>query len=257
MSDHATSLRYEAAQIVEAIDRARGDGRYFLVTALCELPVEQREGALAQVLGMELRADERSAALAELARLRPTTYLGPLIESGLRSRSINVQQVAIGVLPGLVGDGLETGLAEQVEGWLRRRLANPRRAGTWAMWEIPSAALGLWPSYGPDRIVALLTDIEPRMQPDERDRWRSLKPTVNDSGAFKKGLTEWMRESSLEAAESDPRDPTAEVSVDRVMKRLGYHPANPESQVYDSLSDFAVSTYVFDVGSGGPLTDED
>jgi hypothetical protein len=47
----------------------------------------------------------------------------------------------------------------------------------------------------------------------------------------------------------DPRDPTADVYVDRVMKRLGYRPANPESQVYDSLAEFDVPTYVIDVGA--------
>jgi len=125
------------------------------------------------------------------------------------------------------------------------------------MWEIPSAALALWPSYGPDRVDALLTDIEPRMQPDERDRWRALKPAVNNSRAYKKGLTEWMRENNPPSAKPDPRDATAEADVDRVMKRLGYHPANPESRVYDSFADFAVPIYAFDVGSGGPLADED
>lgn len=251
-------LRYEPAQIVDAVDRARGDGRYFLVSALIDLPVWQREGALSQVLGKELRPDERQMALAELARLRPrpSQYLPQLIETGLRSRSINVQQMAVAVLPELVGEGLAPELGEQLERWLRRRLANPRRESTWAMWEIPGVALALLPSYGTDRVSALLNDIEPRMQPDERETWRPLKNAANDAQVFQQGLTEWLRENHVD---SDPelRDPTAEVSVDRVMKRLGYKPANPESLVYDSLADFDVPMYVIDATYDGPFLEED
>jgi hypothetical protein len=41
------------------------------------------------------------------------------------------------------------------------------------------------------------------------------------------------------------------VSVDRVMRRLGYPPANPRSAVYDDLADFDVPTHVIDVGGDG------
>lgn len=256
MSASRTNLRYEAAQIVEAIDRARGDGRYFLVVALLNLPTDQRENALVQVLEKQLRADERQLALAELARFRPTAYLAPLIETGLRSRSIGVQQMTLARLPDLVGEGMATALCAQVEGWLRRRLGSSRRGGTWAMWEIPSAALALLPSYGTDRIVALLTDLEPKMQPDERDMWMSLKQTVNDSGALEQGLTEWMGLTGQPTEEPDPRDPTADITVDRAMKRLGYSPANPESPVHNSLADFALPTFVFDVGGEGRSGEE-
>ena len=115
------------------------------------------------------------------------------------------------------------------------------------MWEIPSAALALLPSHGMHRIVALLTDIEPKMQPDERVTWLSLKQAVDDPGAFEQRLTKWRDPNRPRSAWLDPRDPTAEVSVDRVMKRLGYSPANRESPVYDSLADFDVPTFVFDV----------
>jgi GNAT superfamily N-acetyltransferase len=258
MSASRVRTRYEAAQIVEAVDRARGDGRYFLVSALLELPAEQHEDALGRVLEMDLRPDERQMVLARLARLRPTKYLPLLIQSGLRSRSINVQQMAVAVLPDLVGEGLPPDLGEQVEGWLRRRLANPRRGGTWAMWEIPSAALALLPSYGTDRIASLITAIESKMQPDERNTWLPLKQVVNDRRAFEQGLIEWRDRNGSRSAESDPRDATADVHVDRAMKRLGYRPANPDSQVYDSLADSDVPTFVFDVrGDHGPAGDAD
>ncbi|MDP3889661.1 hypothetical protein [Nocardioides sp.] len=201
MSASRVRTRYAAAQIVEAVDRARGDGRYFLVRALLDLPAEQNEDALEQVLGMELRPDERGMVLAHLARLRPTKYLAAMIASGLRSRSIGVQQMTICVLPELVGEGLSTDLGDQVEGWLRHRLAYPRRGSTWAMWEIPGAALALLPTYGTDRIVALLTDIEARMQPDELATWQSLKQSVDDHGAFEQGLTHWSDQNSSQSAE--------------------------------------------------------
>jgi hypothetical protein len=250
--------RYEAVQIAEAVGRARGDGRYFLISALLGLPVGHHEDALGQVLGKELSPDERRRVLTRLARLRPTKYLPPLIETGLPSRSINVQQMTVAVLPDLVGEGLSPELGAQVEGWLRRRLANPRRGGTWATWEIPSVALALLPSYGTERIVALVTDLEPKMQADERVAWLRLKQAVDDRGAFEQGLTEWRHQNSSRSAEADPRDPTAEISVERTMNRLGYSPANPESQVYDSLADFDVPVLVHDVrGAHGPVRKED
>lgn len=249
--------RYQAAQIAEAVGRARGDGRYFLVSALLELPVEQHEDALTQLLGMELSLDERRMVLARLARLRPAKYLAALIESGLRARSINVQQMTVAVLPDLVSEGLSPELGAQIEGWLRRRLANPRRGGTWAMWEIPSVALALLPSYGPDRIVALLTDMEPDMQPDERVMWLRLKQAVEGRGALEQGLTAWGDQNRTQWTESNRRDPTADVRVERVMKRLGYSPANPASYVYDSLADFDLPVFVFDARRGhGPARQE-
>ena len=247
MSENGQGLRYSPAQVVEAVDRARGDGRYFLVTALLHLPGEQREGALAHVLNKELRADERQMVLANLARLRPSEYLPQLIETGLRSRSINVQQMALAVLPDIVGEGLDPELGQQVERWLRRRLANPRRERTRAMWEVPGVALTLLPSYGPEGVAALLREVELRMQPDERDRWQSLQAAVTDARTFKQGLTEWLWENGSAGAEADVRDPTADIDVDRVMKRLGYQPANPARVVYDPCADFDVREMVIDV----------
>jgi hypothetical protein len=154
--------------------------------------------------------------------------------------------MAISVLPDLVDDGLPPELGQQIESWLRRRLANPRRGGTWATWEIPSAALALLPSHGTKRLVALLTESEPKMQPDERDTWLSLKQVADDRRAFEQGLVEWRARNGSRAMEPDRRDPTADVYVDRVMKRLGYQPANPDSRVYDSLADSDVPTFVFD-----------
>jgi len=242
-------LRYDPDRVVEAVGLARGDGRYFLVVALTEMPVDRREDVLSQVLDKELRPEERLIVLAELARLRPRAYVGRFIETGLRSRSINVQQMTVATLPTLVGDGLSTELGEQVEGCLRHRLANKRRENTWATWEIPAVAQALVPFYGIDRIVALVAAVEPRMQREERERWRSLEQTVGDPQAFSPGLDDWKCENIGEAPDPDPRDLTADVYVDRVMKRLGYRPANPESQVYDSLAEFDVPTYVIDVGA--------
>lgn len=247
MSTDGVGPRYDVTQIVEAVGRARGDGRCFLVRALTKLPVEQREDALSQVLSAEMRPDERQIVLGELTRLRPATYLASFIATGLRSRSINVQQTTLAALPALVEDRLPTELGDQIEGWLRRRLANPRRENTWATWEIPAVALALLPSHGTDRVVGLIAEIEPRMQPEERQRWRSLERLVGEPEAFWEGLVGWFDENVGPALDSDPRDPTADVAVDRAMKRLGYSPANPESQVFDPLAEFDVPMYVIDV----------
>src|SRR3989337_1704181 len=115
MSGDETGMRYTPAQLVEAVGHARGDGRYFLIGALLQVPSEERENALAQVRGKELRPGERLSVLGGLAELRPATYLGPFIETGLRSRSIDVQQTAIVWLPSLVGEGLDPALGQQVE----------------------------------------------------------------------------------------------------------------------------------------------
>jgi hypothetical protein len=236
MSETGEPLRYSPAQVLEAVDRARGNGRYFLVSALIGLPDGEREDALSQVLDRELRPDERQMVLAALARLRPSQYLEQLVETGLRSRSINVQQMTLAALPELVDSGLAQHLGEQVERWLRRRLANPRRESTWAMWEIPGVALSLLPSYGTNGVAALLNEIEPRMQPDERDRWHSLEAAATDASTFEQGLNEWLRVNGSAEAVAEVRDPTADIDVDRVMKRLGYKPANPASDVYDPLA---------------------
>ena len=139
---------------------------------------------------------------------------------------------------------MDPDLGRQVERWLRHRLANPRRVNTWATWEIPSAALALLPSYGVDRVAALLAAIEPRMLPEERQRWRSLQPAVGDYQAFTELLQDWEMENGGEADDPDPRDPTADVAVDRVMRRLDYRPGNPDSAVYDPLADVDPPTYV-------------
>jgi hypothetical protein len=246
MSGDGTGPRYSPAQLVEAVGRARGDGRYFLVGALLQVSAEERGDALAQVLNNELRPDERLSVLAGLARLRPATYLAPLIETGLRSRSINVQQTAIASLPSLVGDGLDADLGRRVERWLRHRMANPRRERTWATWEIPAAALALLPSYGMDRVVGLLAAIEPRMLPEERQKWRSLQQSVGDYPRFTQLLQDWEGENQGDADDPDPMDPTADVAVDRVMKRLGYPPINPDSAVHDPLADFDPPTHLIE-----------
>ena len=238
MAGDEAGRRYTLAQLVEAVGQARGDGRYFLVGALLQAPIEERGNALTQVLSRELRPDERLSVLGGLAQLRPAVYLGRFIETGLRSRSINVQQRAIAWLPSLVGDGLDADLGQQVERWLRHRLANARRENTWATWEIPSAALALLPSYGMNRVAGLLATIESRMLPEERQKWRSLQEAVGDQQAFTRLLRDWQSEKSGEGDDPDPKDPTADIAVDRVMKRLDYRPANPASAVYDPLADF-------------------
>jgi hypothetical protein len=247
MSGDEVGMRYTPAQLVEAVGQARGDGRYFLVGALVQAPVEERENALAQVLDNEMRPDERLSVLAELARLRPATYLAPFIETGLRSRSITVQQTAIVSLLSLVGDGLDADLGQEVERWLRHRLANPRRENTWATWEIPSAALALLPSYGMDRVAGLLAAIEPRMLPEEQQKWRAVQQAVGNHQRFTQLLRDWQSENTGVVDDPDPKDPTADVAVDRVMKRLGYRPANPDSPVYDPLADFDAQVCMIEV----------
>jgi hypothetical protein len=85
------------------------------------------------------------------------------------------------------------------------------------------------------------------MQPAELRTWRTLEQAVAGHLSLEQALTAWSRENGSGPAEPDPRDPTAEVSVDRVMRRLGYHPTNPESQVYDAFPDAHLEVSVFGV----------
>jgi hypothetical protein len=243
---HQAKPRYDAGQVVEAIGRARGDGRWFLVEALTQYPGPEREQALTQVLELEVRPDERNLTLRVLAKLRPETYLRQWIQDGLRSRSISVQQVVIADLPGQVGEGLDPGLCDEVESWLRRRLRNPRRANTWATWEVPGVALTLVPSYGMAKVRQLLEELAPRMQPEESQRLH--RALAADDEAFPEVLRDWHYENGVRDDEHDERDPTALVYVDRVMKRLGFSPTNPDSAPYDDLADAeGVAMYEIDI----------
>jgi len=200
--------RYDAAQLVDAVDHARGDGRYFVVCALIGFPGEtRREAALAQVVDKELRPDARQLVLAELARLNPATYLRMMIETGLRSRSIGVQQMAVGALPSLVEEGLAPDLGEPVEGWLRRRLKNPRRQSTWAGWETPGVALALLPTYGVETVLRLLDELDPRLQSGERSRLPTLRAAAHDEEGFQRILQQWFGEDTGGGAAPPPPDP--------------------------------------------------
>ena len=243
MWQRGDGTRYTAGQLVEAIGRARGEGRFFLVDALCYFPGREREDGLAHILDeADLRPDERHMVRATLAQLRPGRYLRPLIAEGFRSRSINVQQMTVAVLPSLIGDGLEADVADEVERWLRHRLKNPGRANTWAGWEVPGIALSLLPSRGPATVWGLLDELSPRLQPEERERWHRLRQTPDDAARVE-GLRSWHQEDgSLEDDRSD-LDPTALVYVDRTMKRLGFTPANPESETYDDDPDDEARKY--------------
>lgn len=204
---------------------------------LADFPGPEREAALTRALEGKLPPDEWYMTRASLAQLRPEKYLRPLIAEGLRSRSINVQQCVVADLPSLVGEGLEPDLADEIERWLRHRLKSPGRANTCAGWEVPGIALSLLPSLGPARVWSLLDEVSPRMQPEERERWHDLRETRGDDAARVEALRRWHQEDGPGYEDDSDRDPTALVYVDRVMKRLGFVPANPESEPYDDDPD--------------------
>lgn len=230
------STRYTADQIVEAVGQARGDGRHFLVDALTVFPGPEREGALTRILDAELRADDRNLARAALAELRPEKYLRPFVVEGLHSRSIGIQQIVVASLPYLVGDGLESDLADEVEAWLGKRLRNPRRVNTWATWEITGVALALIPSRDSAQVWQLLDELAPKMQPEEQQRWHLTRAAADDHARIER-LRRWHEENGCGYDDDREGDPTALVYVDRTMKRLGFTPANPESEPYDDLAD--------------------
>jgi hypothetical protein len=162
---------------------------------------------------------------------------------GLRSRSINVQQILVAELPSLLGDGQEADLADELERWLRKRLKSPGRPNTWAVWEVPGIALSLLPSRGPARVWKLLEELSPRMQPEERQRWRAVQEAGDDEACIER-LRDWYQENIGEEDDFDAGlDPTALVYVDRAMKRLGFRPANPGSATYDDLQDDDASLF--------------
>lgn len=240
MPDHEQSTRYSAAQLVEAVGRARGESRYFLVAALTNFPGPEREDALARILDAELRPDERHMTRSALARLRPDRYLRPLVVEGLRSRSINVQQLVVAELPSLLDDGRGGDMTDELERWLRKRLKSPGRTNSWAVWEVPGIALSILPSRGLARVWELLEELSPRMQPEERERWRAVQEAVDDAARIQ-SLRNWYQECIDEEGDLDvDRDPTALVYVDRVMKRLAFSPANPGSATYDEPHDDAL-----------------
>jgi hypothetical protein len=244
MPDEEQSTRYSAAQLVEAIGRARGESRSHLVAALTDFPGPEREDALVRILDAELRPDERHMTRSALARLRPDRYLRPLVEEGLRSRSINVQQLVVAELPSLLDDGRGVDLTDELERWLRKRLKSPGRANTWAVWEIPGIALSILPSRGLARVWELLEELSPRMQPEERERWRVVRE-AGDGAAGIESLRSWYGECIGEEGDVDlDRDPTALIYVDRAMKRLGFSPANPGSATYDEPQD---DTLLFEI----------
>lgn len=249
VSHNQAKPRYDDTQLVEAIGQARGDGRWHLVLALTRRPGLEREQALKRVLELEVRPDERSMILHALAEIRPAAYLRQWIEEGLRSRSINAQQSVIAELPRHAGEGLDPGLCEEVAGWLRRRLRNPRRGNAYATWEVPGVALVLVPSYGIAGVRQLLEELKPRMQPHESPWWHRALAAADD--AFVGVLRDWHYENVVgDDDEPDERDPTALVYVDRVMKRLGFTPTNPDSTPYDDLADHkGAVTYEIDISS--------
>jgi len=240
MPDREESTRYSAAQLVEAIGRARGESRSHLVAALTNFPGPEREDALARILEAELRPDERHMTRSALARLRPDNYLRPLVVEGLRSRSINVQQLVVAELPSLLEDARGVDLTDELERWLRQRLKSPGRTNTWAVWEIPGIALSLLPSLGPARVWELLEELSPRMQPEERERWGVCQEADDDAVRIE-SLRNWHQQYIGEEGDVDQdRDPTALVYVDRAMKRLAFSPANPTRSTYDDPHDDAL-----------------
>lgn len=65
--------RYAAGQLVEATGRARGEGRFFLMDALCYFPGLEREDGLAHILDeADLRPYERHMVLATQVQCRHT-----------------------------------------------------------------------------------------------------------------------------------------------------------------------------------------
>lgn len=122
------------------------------------------------------------------------------------------------------------------------------RSNNAAGWEIPCVALALLPSYGDDRVVKLLSDLEPQMQDYERRHWNEVSAATDDQ-PLTDLLQSWNTEGGgYSLVSPDERDPTADVVVDRVMKRLGHSPDNPNSAVYDGLADSDIPMVELHVG---------
>jgi len=210
------------------------------VAALTNFPGPEREDALARILDAELRPDERHMTRSALARLRPDKYLRPLVVEGLRSRSINVQQLVVAELPSLLEDARGVDLTDELERWLRKRLKSPGRTNTWAVWEVPGIALSLLPSLGAGRVWELLEELSPRMEREERERW-GVCHGAGDDAARIESLRNWHQEYIGEEDDVDlDRDHTALVYVDRAMKRLAFSPANPMRATYVDPHDDAL-----------------
>lgn len=254
MTGDGTPTRYTAEQLADGIARARGDSRWFLVTALIQLRGPATEAALRRVLAMDLRPGDRYMVMRALAETRPAEHLRPFVLEWLRSSSIGHQQMAIAQLATMGDPVVAAGLADEVAGWLTRRLKNPRREHTWALWEVPDAALALIPSYGPRKVREVVDELAPRMQPEEHDRWSTVKRASADEDGFILALRRWSEDPEVKGVShhDETYDPTADAEVDRAMRRLHISPANPakdtwklvEGIVETKIGDLTITTSV-------------
>jgi hypothetical protein len=96
------------------------------------------------------------------------------------------------------------------------------------------------------RVRQLLEELAPRMHADESPYVH--RALAGDDEAFLEVMRDWHGENVIWDDERDERDPTALVYVDRVMKRLGFNPSNPDSVPYDDLADDeGVDMYEIDI----------
>lgn len=230
------TTRFSAAQLGEAISRSArgGDARFFLLEALRAMPGDAVDDVLIHLLdGGDLQAREWFTVCRELAQRHPGTYLRSTLRQGLGSRSIGVQEVVIAELPNWARAGLlaheDLGVAR---GWVDKRLRNPRRAATAAIWEVVDVALAIAIIEGPAVADTALTRWAPRLLDDERQRVAALPPP--SSVTIMKGLEEWSGITKFggEDPSGSYKDPTATRYIDRVMRRLKIEPVNPEAEIF-------------------------
>ncbi len=227
------TTRFTAAQLLEGVRRCAkgGDSRLSLIIALSDLDAEP--AMLSALADIDLQASERWHVRSALVSLHPEEYLDVAVREGLRS-SIGVQQMVIAELPKWAGSGLlGDELLDLAVAWVRRRLRNPRRSSTYALWEVPGVALALSLLHGPDSAYAAMSPLSAMMQPDEQSSWATLPAPRTDPDGFVRGLWSWHSEhGDAEPLDQPYADPTATRYVDSVMRRLSIAPTNPDVETF-------------------------
>lgn len=220
---------YTFDQVVEAIASTSGDNAHFFLTHYL-LSHEQEVGAqrLRRLLGTsKLRGQDAMLVHAALARLDPAHALE--LPGLLRAtRSLEAKQVLLAVLPEVLPRWRNDAAADELDGWLRRRLRQPSYWENGASWEIPCVILAVLYCADAARARSLLADLIPEL--DEFDRLQATQVAQRNSDEdFERALGQWRRKDSSSSEISTKAAAEWKAGIEqealRCMRRLGYSPA--------------------------------
>jgi hypothetical protein len=222
-------IPYTFDQVIEAIASTRGDGAHFILTLYL---YGHKEGVGAErfrrlLATANLRGQDQMGVHTAIAQLDPT-YAADLPRVLRSATSVGAQQVLLAALPELLPrEKQNSAVADELEAWLRRRVARLSYLENGASWEIPSVALAVLYTTDASRARALLGDLAPHL--NERERPLAQAAHESDDKGFEVSLTEWfnMDGATREPAPSEIAEQDAEIEREaaKYMRRLGFHPS--------------------------------